>query len=125
MGITLNRDIMKKLIMLAIFAPGTNIYSTVLGDSIGKDTGTSMAAPHIAGVAALILEINPQLPHNLVRRILAESARKIGSYDYVCDENKEFSDCGWNERYGYGLVDTYQAVLKTIEEYYNYPIFPL
>ncbi len=113
MSITLNRYIMKKLIILAIFAPGTNIWSTALGDTIGSDTGTSMAAPHVAGVAALMLEINPLLTHYQVREIMAKSARRIGSYNYENLDYKEFQEYGWNERYGYGLVDAYQTVLNT------------
>ncbi len=113
MGITLNRYIMKKLIMLAIFAPGTNIWSTALGDTIGSDTGTSMAAPHVAGVAALILEINPLLTHYQVREIMAKSARKVGNHDYMYVDYNEFNNYEWNDRYGYGLVDAYQTVLNT------------
>ncbi|HEY4489239.1 MAG TPA: S8 family serine peptidase [Candidatus Paceibacterota bacterium] len=44
-----------------IAAPGTNIYSTVIGSSYDYRSGTSMAAPHISGLAALLLANEPGL----------------------------------------------------------------
>jgi thermitase len=37
-----------------VAAPGTGIYSTIKGDSYGYKSGTSMASPHVAGLAALV-----------------------------------------------------------------------
>lgn len=94
---------------LFVTAPGTNILSTLPNNKIGKMTGTSMACPHVAGVAALILERNPQLTAEMVRKIIAENAKKVGSIAY--DEIKEYGT--WNEYYGYGLVDAAQSVINT------------
>ncbi len=92
-----------------VTAPGDNILSTVLNDQVAIMRGTSMAAPHVAGVAALVLERNPNLTATQVREILARSAKKVGNYEY--DTVKEFGT--WNERYGYGLIDAYNAVINT------------
>ena len=42
-----------------IFAPGSKILSTTMGSSFGYKSGTSMAAPHAAGVAAMIWSLHP------------------------------------------------------------------
>lgn len=60
-----------------LFAPGKNIYSTVrmsLGGYAFED-GTSMAAPHVSGAAALLMSYRPTLGMREVREILLKSAR--------------------------------------------------
>lgn len=94
---------------LFVTAPGTDILSTVPNNGIRKMSGTSMACPHVAGVAALILERNPKLTAVKVREIIAKNAKKIGSKVY--DQTKVYGF--WNEYYGYGLVDAYKAVINT------------
>ena len=52
-------------------APGTNIWSTFPGYRIARMTGTSMAAPHVSGVAALVLSRKPNLdPYELRLRLM-------------------------------------------------------
>ncbi|MFB2837553.1 S8 family peptidase [Floridanema evergladense] len=55
-------------------APGVGISSTFLGNSYITLSGTSMASPHIAGLAALILSSNPNLGPTQVERILTKTA---------------------------------------------------
>ena len=61
-----------------LIAPGVSIYSTILNGKYGNKSGTSMASPHVAGVAALVLAANPQLTNEEVRVILQDTAQNLG-----------------------------------------------
>ena len=61
-----------------VFAPGVNIYSTIpVGDKYAKYSGTSMATPVVAGVAALILEYYPDLSARQIKQAILESAAPL------------------------------------------------
>ena len=62
-----------------IAAPGVDIYSTWRSSSYNKISGTSMAAPHVAGAAALYIKSNPGLSWNQVRDALVAAAEALGS----------------------------------------------
>ena len=77
-------------------APGVSIYSTV-PDGYATYSGTSMACPHVAGTAALVIASNSSLTNMDVRQRLQETADDLGAPDW----------------YGYGLVDADEAALPT------------
>jgi len=81
-----------------VAAPGTNIYSAANGGGFIELTGTSMASPNVAGVAALIKSLNPEYTPDQVRRILHETAQDAGPF-------------GVDDYYGYGIVSAYAVVL--------------
>lgn len=60
--------------MQYVVAPGVDVYSTLPGNTYGSSSGTSMAAPHVAGVVALMLSANPNLTPEQVRQIITGSA---------------------------------------------------
>lgn len=62
-----------------LIAPGTNIISLRAGGGYRSLTGTSMAASLVSGAVALILEKEPKLRPDQVKRILTKNARKIDS----------------------------------------------
>ena len=60
-----------------VFAPGVDIYSTIPGGGFKKESGTSMASPVVAGVAALLMTYFPSLAAGDVKRILLETATRM------------------------------------------------
>jgi len=83
---------------ISVTAPGVNIVSTEPGSSYGRKSGTSMSAPHVTGVAALMLSENPELTPGEVKAILEATANNLWTE-------------GFDERYGHGLVDAEAALL--------------
>ena len=105
-----------------VVAPGDTILSTLPDSDAGFKSGTSMAAPHVAGIAALILELNPDLTAQQVRDIIEQSTTKVGMRDY---EGEYTTTPGrpngtWNQYYGYGLVDALKAVQNTPRKRIDY-----
>jgi len=84
-----------------LIAPGVTILSTLPGDKYGTGSGTSMASPHVAGVAALVWAANPDLTNAQIRGILQSTAEDLG-----LDPNHQ----------GYGLVRADLAVAAVGDE---------
>lgn len=98
--------------LLDVVAPGGNIISTIPNNGISSLSGTSQAAPHAAGVAALVLSVNPDLTGQEVRDIIERTAKKVNDtlYNYVPTTGRLNGD--WNDEMGYGLVNAYDAVME-------------
>jgi len=60
--------------MQHVVAPGVNVFSTLPNGQYGNLSGTSMAAPYVAGAAALLLSANPNLTADQMRRFLTDTA---------------------------------------------------
>lgn len=64
-----------------LFAPGVKLYSTTPDDEYASFSGTSMAAPTTAGVAAVVMSYFPDLTAEQVRKVLTQSTRKFGDLE--------------------------------------------
>jgi len=62
-----------------IAAPGVDILSTLPGGGYGLNSGTSMASPHVAGVAALLAGLNPTLSVNELKAAILLGADPVDS----------------------------------------------
>lgn len=60
-------------------APGVGILSTLPGNTYGSYNGTSVASPHVAGVAALIKSANPSLDSAQIKSRILQSVDKVSS----------------------------------------------
>jgi subtilisin family serine protease len=61
-----------------LIAPGVSINSTVLNSTYGFKSGTSMASPHVAGVAALVWSANSSMSNAEIREALKNNAEDLG-----------------------------------------------
>lgn len=86
---------------MCLAAPGVEIEATKLGgsgnDNITALSGTSMAAPHVSGAAALLISQWPELDSSTIARLLLDTSTDLGAP-------------GVDEVYGHGLLNVANAV---------------
>lgn len=116
-----------------ISAPGRNVISSISSYTNGSFTqttsvtfnnrnypfaalsGTSMSAPMVTGIVALMLEANNYLTPQTIKEIIIETARE--------DNNTGAIPPGGSTRWGFGKIDAYRAVLGAYY-YVGIPVFP-
>lgn len=98
-----------------VVAPGVSVFSALRNNGYGPMSGTSMATPAVAGVAALVMSANPSLRGDpaAVEAILKDTAMRL---------NPAAANCGTfiatdipNHRFGWGRVDALAAVQRALE----------
>jgi subtilisin family serine protease len=82
---------------ISVSAPGKGIYTTTRGGGYGSWYGTSFSSPVVAGVAALILSLNPFLTNVQVVDILQKTADDLGTV-------------GYDVYFGHGRINAYRAL---------------
>jgi len=82
---------------IELSAPGVNIYSTFLGNSYYYAEGTSMACPHVSGLAALVWSRFPNFTRDELRHHLQHTADRLAGTSF-------------DEYYGYGRINAKKAV---------------
>lgn len=85
---------------LELVAPGEKVTSTGLLHGAIVESGTSLAAPHVTGVASLLWQKDMSVSTDFIRGLLKKSANL----------------CGDTEEYGEGLID-YEYALRIYDEY--------
>ena len=85
-----------------VFAPGTGILSTEPKNSYGKRTGTSMAVPHVSGLAALMMTMRGNMKAKEVKQSIMENVQKKPQY-------KDMVESG-------GLIDL-AATIRSISDH--------
>ena len=95
-----------------LLAPGQNIIAAFPGNHYAEMSGTSLAAPHISGVVALMWSANPDLIGNieLTRLILEESATPYSGEVPECVTVTTTP----NDAAGYGIVNAFEAVQEAL-----------
>jgi hypothetical protein len=83
---------------IAVAAPGVEILAVAPDASYEATSGTSVAAAHVSGVAALLLQRDPALKPEQIRTILTATAKPLGTADR-------------HDEFGAGLVDAYRAIM--------------
>lgn len=96
-----------------LFAPGVQIYSTIPGgNKYGSASGTSMASPVVAGVAALVLSYYPELSAKQLKYVLEKSATPLPDGTTMVnkpgtsDEKVNFADLSVTG----GMINSYEAL---------------
>jgi hypothetical protein len=84
---------------IAVAAPGVDILEPAPNDAYQITTGTSVAAAHVSGIAALMIERNSTLKPEMIHEILTSTAKPLGPN-------------GRNDEFGWGLVDPTRALLE-------------
>lgn len=97
-----------------VFAPGVDIYSSNTGNEYRFNSGTSMAAPMVSGVAALLMAYYPELSAQEVREIIVESAVSYADQEVTrpsTDQQGEATQVRFGTLSSTGsIVNAYEAV---------------
>jgi len=94
---------------VSLFAPGVQIYSTTPDNTYKNESGTSMASPSTAGVAALLMSYFPEFSATEIKELLLKSTRKFDGLKVQEPGDKKEVDFSQLSSSG-GLISAYEAV---------------
>ena len=117
--------------MVRVSAPGYSVYSGIAQTPSSYDfaQGTSMAAPHVSGLAGLILSVNPKLTPQEVRQVLIASAfseGKEGGLRWHKQPRWEEKEMGsWRKAYLLLLGKDEELLLDNLAQYHLLSLIPV
>ena len=93
-----------------VSAPGVSVYSSIPPSTYGYNSGTSMAAPHVAGLAALMISARPNLAGNVdeIENLIEGSAVPLIPSNQECGGISDQQVP--NNTFGWGRIDALTAV---------------
>ena len=91
-----------------VAAPGVSVLSTLVNGGYGGMSGTSMASPHVAGLAGLLFSLNPQLTNAQVRELIEKNVDDRGA-------------TGWDIYYGSGRINARKALAAVAPPLVEWP----
>jgi subtilisin family serine protease len=106
-----------------VFAPGVDILSTVPGDRYERDSGTSMAAPVVSGVAALLMSYFPNLNATDIKSVIMGSVMKLPNQSVIEPGTPDQKVPFGRLSVAGGIVNAYNAV-KMAEDLSNGKVRP-
>lgn len=101
--------------MVDVFAPGVDLKSTVVGSQYEDLSGTSMAAPVVTGLAAMLMSYYPDFNFLKIKQIILNSSIKLPKQKVAQPGTGELIDFGLLSSSG-GIVNAFEAVKMAEEE---------
>ena len=98
-----------------VFAPGVDLKSTVVGSQYEDLSGTSMSAPVVTGLAALLMTYYPEFDYKKIKQIILDSAIKLSKLKVAQPGTRQLVDFSLLSATG-GIVNAYEAVKMAEEE---------
>lgn len=113
--------------VLDLMSPGDEVLSTEAGTTTSpggywSPSGTSFAAPHVSGAAALLLVMNPSLTPAELKHILLGTATDVATENYVDVQTEGIQMVGPDPLTGWGLLDAERAV-RMVADYADNDLF--